>query len=177
MDNRLLGLLACLMTIAACAGEIDRTPVSPLKVDLGNVVATGTVSPVDGITSAGQPDETALRVFADSGYAAVIDLRTAGEDRGLDEQAIVEDLGMDYVQLPIGRDGISYENATALDELINSYKAPVLVHCGSANRVGALLALRASQKGASDEAAIEIGKRGGLTGLEPKVREALESGS
>lgn len=173
MNKILPGFLACLVALAACAADIDRVPASPLKVDLGTVVAAGTVSPVDGITSAGQPDKAALKVFADSGYAAVIDLRTAGEDRGMDEQAVVEELGMDYVPLPIGRDGISFENAATLDELIKSYKAPVLVHCGSANRVGALLALRASQKGASDEAALETGRRGGLTGLEPQVREAL----
>jgi hypothetical protein len=35
------------------------------------------------------------------------------------------------------------------------------------------LALRASLDGADDEAAIEIGKIGGLTRLEPKVREVL----
>ena len=141
--------------------------------NLAEVVAAGTVAPVNGITSAGQPDEAALRVFADSGYAAVIDLRTAGEDRGLDERAVVEELGMEYVSLPVGRDGIIFENAQALDELIAGYDKPVLLHCGSANRVGALLALRESMKGADDEAALDAGREGGLTGLEGKVREAL----
>lgn len=175
MKRILLGTVAYLFVLSACAGDIAAVPPSPLKVDLDNVVAIGTVSPVDGITSAGQPDEAALRVFAESGYAAVIDLRTAGEDRGLDEQAVVEGLGMDYVQLPIGRGGISFENAKALDQLISSYDEPVLVHCGSANRVGALLALRSSLDGANDEAAIALGKTGGLTRLEPDVRKALES--
>lgn len=174
MKKTLSVVIACLLTLSACANDIEAIPASPLTVDLGNVVETGLVAPVDGITSAGQPDEVAFKVFAENGYAAVIDLRTEGEDRGLDEQTVVEELGMDYVPLPIGRDGISFENAKALDKLISRYDAPVLVHCGSANRVGALLALRSSLAGADDEAAIEVGKEGGLTRLEPQVRKVLE---
>ena len=173
MNKVLLVLAASMLALSACADSIEAPPASPLKVDLQNVVETGAVRPVDGMTSAGQPDEAAFRVFADSGYAAVIDLRTEGESRGLDEPAVVEGLGMDYVSLPIGRDGISFENARQLDKLIRSYDGPVLVHCGSANRVGALLALRASLEGADDEAAIEAGVEGGLTRLEQTVRDVL----
>lgn len=173
MNKRLLAILGFLLVITACAGEPEISEASPLKVDLDAVVAAGVVTPVDGITAAGQPDEAALKVFAESGYAAVIDLRTAGESRGLDEPAVVEALGMDYLSLPIGRDGISFESAKSLDELISRYDAPVLVHCGSSNRVGALLALRASLEGADDEAALETGRVGGLKSLEGRVREVL----
>jgi len=48
-----------------------------------------------------------------------------------------------------------------------------LLHCGSGNRVGALLALLKSSQGASDEAALEYGISAGLTGLEPVVRARL----
>ncbi|MCP5089542.1 MAG: hypothetical protein GY949_01320 [Gammaproteobacteria bacterium] len=174
MKKILLGAVGCLFVLSACASDLEVEVASPLKVDLGNVVEIGAVAPVDGITSAGQPDEAALKVFAESGYAAVIDLRTEGEDRGLDEQAVVEGLGMDYVPLPISRDGITFENAKVLDKLISSYDEPVLVHCGSANRVGALLALRSSLEGADDEYAIALGKTGGLTRLEPQVRKVLD---
>lgn len=173
MKERLLAIAGFLLVIAACAGEPEIGPVSPLKADLDAVVAAGVVTPVDGITAAGQPDEASLKVFAESGYAAVIDLRTAGEARGIDEPAVVEALGMDYVSLPIGSDGISFANARSLDELIASYEGPVLVHCGSSNRVGALLALRASLAGADDEEALEIGRTGGLKSLEGRVVEAL----
>jgi uncharacterized protein (TIGR01244 family) len=173
MNRILLIIIGNLLALSACAGDIAVAPASPLKVDLNNVVETGVVRPVDGITAAGQPDETALAVFSNNGYVAVLDLRTAGEDRGLDEKAVVEGLGMDYVSFPIGRGGISFENAESLDKLIRSYDAPVLVHCASSNRVGALLALRASLGGADDAAAMEVGKQGGLTQLEPEVREVL----
>jgi uncharacterized protein (TIGR01244 family) len=173
MKNLLLGMVAYSWVLSACAGGVDVAPATPLKVDLEKVVESGVVKPVDGLTSAGQPDATAFKVFADNGYVAVVDLRTASEARGLDEQIVVEGLGMDYVLFPIERDDINYENARTLDTLINSYDGPVLVHCASANRVGALLALRASLDGADDAAALQVGKEGGLTRLEPKVREIL----
>ncbi len=173
MNRTLLIGISALVLLSGCASDADLANTAPLKVDLRAVVETGVVRPVDGISAAGQPDAAALKVFADSGYAAVVDLRTAGESRGLDEQAVVEELGMDYVSLPVGSDGISFENARMLDELISRYDAPVLLHCGSSNRVGALLALRASLDGADDEAAIQLGRQGGLTGLEPVVRKVL----
>lgn len=172
--KKVCSLLACgWVLLSACANDIEAVPALQSEMDRQKVDEIAVAQTLSGITSAGQPDEAAFKVFADSGYAAVIDLRTASEDRGLDEQNVVESLGMDYVSLPIGSDGISFENARALDKLLSGYNQPVLVHCASGNRVGALLALRASLKGADDETAIEAGKQGGLTGLEPIVREAL----
>lgn len=165
------------LAFAAVAGEPDLTPVTSLKVDLKQVVELGTVSSVDGITSAGQPDKAALEVFADVGYATVIDMRAEDEDRGFEEAAFVEDLGLHYVAFPIAsEEAISFENARKLDELLQEYPGPVLVHCASGNRVGALLALRASLDGADDEQALKLGREGGLTRLEDLVRKRLAEG-
>jgi uncharacterized protein (TIGR01244 family) len=167
--------MVCALALGAVADETDLRAVSSLKVDLDQVVELGTVSAVDGITAAGQPDAAALEVFADAGYATVIDLRGTGEDRGFDEAAVVEELGLHYVTLPIaGKDAISFDNARKLDGLLEEYPGPVLVHCASSNRVGALLALRASLDGADDETALALGREGGLTSLEGVVRERLD---
>ena len=130
--------------------------------------------PAVGITAAGQPGAQGLRELADDGYAAVIDLRTAGEDRGINEQGLVESLGMDYVSLPIaGRGAINLENARKLNEILDKYDEPVLVHCGSSNRVGALFALREKLNGANDEDALNFGKSAGMTSLESTVKTKL----
>ncbi len=130
--------------------------------------------PADGITAAGQPKENGLKDLAEDGYVAVIDHRTAGEDRGMDEQGIVENLGMEYVSLPIaGRDAINYENARKLDRILSKYDQPVLVHCGSSNRVGALLALREKMNGADDKDTLAFGRSAGMTSLEDTVRARL----
>jgi uncharacterized protein (TIGR01244 family) len=172
--NKLLVVLGLLcVSLYACGGEPG--PTDTLHVDVEDVVARATVTPVDGVTSSGQPDETAFEVFRDAGYVAVIDIRGEEEDRGMeDEQAVITRLGMDYVLMPVeGEEAINFENAAKLDELVASYDGPVLVHCGSGNRVGALLALRKSLDGASDEEAFAYGKEGGLTRLEDVVKEQL----
>lgn len=58
--------------------------------------------------------------------------------------------------------------------MIDQQDGPVLIHCGSGNRVGAMLALIESLDGADDEQAIAAGKEGGLTRLEDVVRARLQ---
>jgi uncharacterized protein (TIGR01244 family) len=132
---------------------------------------------LEGITSAGQPSQAALSAAAAAGYKSVIDLRAPNEDRGLDEKAAVESLGMSYVNLPVdGPPGVSYANASALDKLLAEAPKPVLVHCASGNRVGALLALRAKAHGADAAAALELGVAAGLGSLQPIVEQKLAAG-
>lgn len=167
-------LLAVMMSSVSLADE--QGPFAAMKVDLATVVSDGAVEPVDGISAAGQPDKAAFEVFANAGYKTVIDMRTEGEDRGLDEAAVVAELGMTYINMPVaGLDAISFDNARELDRLLSEVDGPVLLHCGSANRVGALLALRESLAGASDDDALEYGRAGGMTRLEKRVTEVLDS--
>jgi uncharacterized protein (TIGR01244 family) len=157
------------MATTAMAGEMTE-----IHVDLETLKTSQDLSPVNGLTSSGQPDAEQLALFAEAGYVAVVDLRGESENRGLDEAAEVESLGLDYVNLPVsGADSISWENANKLDEILSSYDGPVLVHCGSGNRVGALLALSKSKSGADDEEAVAYGRAAGMTGLEPVVRTRL----
>lgn len=171
---RKFAFLAALAWITACADEEPTTQVPRVHIDVATVSSARDVAPVDGIRSAGQPDAGQFKVFADAGYVAVIDIRGPDEDRGLDEVKVLEDLGLEYVRMPVvGDEAINYDNARALDELLARYDEPVLVHCGSGNRVGALLALRESLEGASDEEALEYGKDAGLSRLETVVRQRL----
>lgn len=160
----------CLVQVQAQAPVPDT-----LKVQIDDVVAADSVIPVDGISVSGQPNEEALSVFAASGYTTVIDLRGAQENRGFDEEAAVEAAGLDYVQLPIESAAqINYATAAELTRLIEASEGPVLLHCGSGNRVGALLALAKRQEGANVEESISYGKEGGLTRLRGVVEERLQ---
>jgi uncharacterized protein (TIGR01244 family) len=172
MMRRYAVLLLMAVTSLAAA---DQHPAGPVKVDLEQVVAAGQVRPVNGITAAGQPDERAFSVFADSGYVVVIDMRTAEEDRGLDEPATVSALGMEYVPFPIDRDDITLDKASEFDALLAGYEGPVLVHCASSNRVGALFALREFLDSGDAARALEVGRDAGMTRLEKTVRKVLES--
>ena len=145
-----------------------------IHVDIDEVGSSQDLHPVDGITSSGQPDEREFALFAEAGYVAVVDLRGLAENRGMDEGAVLDQLGLEYVVLPLSSpEAISFENAAKLDQILAGYDGPVLVHCGSGNRVGALLALSKSLQGADNDAALEYGRSAGMTGLEPVVRSRL----
>ena len=131
--------------------------------------------PLENVTTGGQPDVAALESLADTGYAAIIDLRRPEEARGIDEQAEVERLGMSYVSIPVdGANGVTYENAELLNQILGETEGPVLIHCGSGNRAGALLSLREKLNGADNETALAVGRAGSLTGLESVVIERLQ---
>jgi len=167
----LLAFLLLAFTANANEGE------QSIHVDLDDVIAAGKVESVDGMTSSGQPDEEALKVFADSGYTVVIDMRGSDEDRGMDDyDRVVEATGMQYLGFPVvGVEQISFETAAKLDVVLQGIDGPVLIHCASGNRVGAVLALRQSLNGAADEESLEFGRDAGMTRFEPRVREVLES--
>ena len=132
--------------------------------------------PHDKLVTAGQPSPDHLAQLAVQGVKAVINLRPSAENAGYDELAVTARLGLHYVVVPTtaNADGITFENAAILDKAIAEAQAtvgdaPMLIHCASSNRVGALLALRASAAGASKEDAMAVGRAAGLVALAPLV--------
>ena len=127
-----------------------------------------------GLYVGGQPDPAQLQALASQGVTTVIDLRSADEDRGYAEAARVQALGLRYVSLPIaGAGAITPANARAVQQALDTSEGPVLLHCASGNRVGALLALLAHERGLDEEAAIAEGRAAGLGSLEPTVRAQI----
>jgi uncharacterized protein (TIGR01244 family) len=171
MQKLRLGLLVGLFMVFI---TISAEEVTLIHVDIATVTSSAELVPVDGIRSSGQPDAAAFELLVEAGYVAVVDMRGQNENRGLDQGALLEQLDLGYITLPLtSPDAINFENAAALEEILAGIDGPVLLHCGSGNRVGALLALMKSKQGASDEDAIAYGRAAGLTGLEPVVRARL----
>jgi len=107
----------------------------------------------------------------------VISLRT-DEEPGFEwERETVEDLGMRYVQIPVtGASGLTRENVERIDAALSEAleAGSVLLHCGSGNRIGAVLALReAWLRDVDAGAALDHGLASGLTKLESATRELL----
>jgi uncharacterized protein (TIGR01244 family) len=160
-------LILILTTALFAAGAIAEDNGSDSVVFIhADELSAGNVAPLDvRFVASGQ---------ADAGFVAVVDLRTGKEDRGLDEQATINRLGMAYASLPIdGASDTTFENAAVLDRILENYEGRVLLHCGSGNRVGALFALREKLHGASSDDALAVGKAAGLTRLESVVKERL----
>ena len=170
-----LVVIFCILALAGGVAPASETTETITKIDTAQMLKDPGVLPASGIVTSGQPDEAAFRKFAGAGYTTVIDMRAADEDRGLkDEQRLIEALGMTYVLFPIaGKEDISFEKAAALDKILDGIDGPVLVHCASGNRVGALFALRAKNNGATSADAMLVGKAAGMTRLTKLVQERL----
>lgn len=129
----------------------------------------------EGVVSAGQPSPAQLKNAAGAGVKTIVNL--CGEDEcSWDEADLVKSLGMRYVNIPVcGAPDVNMESARRLHAVVDdAANYPMVVHCGSGNRVGALFALRAfEQEGCDLEKAIEKGKLAGLAMLEPHVRKCL----
>lgn len=96
--------------------------------------------PLPGVATAGQPGSDQLRAIAAAGYRAVLDLRAPGETRGYDEVAVARQAGLRYENLPVTAATLKdadFDRVRAF--LSDESNVPLLVHCASANRVGALL--------------------------------------
>lgn len=137
-------------------------------------------APLPGVLTGGQPDAEQLAALAAAGFRTVVDLRRSGEPYPRrEEEAALQALGLDYVSIPLGGpEDLTEANARALAAVLAGEEAyPVVIHCASGNRVGALLALKAAWvDGAPPEEALELGLAAGLTRLEPAVRKLLELG-
>lgn len=190
-----IGLL-CLMAVPATAQAGSDLNVdnnvnnnvnkSDLKIEsktdvegdiLKNIDAVNLMQPEPMAYTSGQPTKEQLQAMAESGIKHVINLRPDSE-MDWDERQYVESLGMTYAVLPIASAAdLTVDNAAALDELLTQTSGePVLVHCASGNRVGAVIAIREGKlKNQSLEQAIETGKEWGLTKMEPQTREALSA--
>ncbi|WP_312786875.1 protein tyrosine phosphatase family protein [Stenotrophomonas indicatrix] len=128
-----------------------------------------------GLYAGGQPTAAQLRELAAQGVRTVIDLRQPDEDRGFDETREAEALGLRYVRIPVaGAEGLDAANLRAVHQALQQSQGPVLLHCASGNRAGAVLGLvNARYEHASPEQALQLGQRAGLKSLEAATRERL----
>ena len=132
--------------------------------------------PTPDLLTAGQPTPADFEALAAAGLKHVINLRPTTEDAGFDEAALAAKLGLSYTLVAVAGPGdLDLAHTKELDAaLAKASSGPVLVHCASSNRVGALLALRAGWlQGKSTEEALAVGRAGGLTKMEPAVQQLL----
>lgn len=97
-------------------------------------------SPLPGIVTAGQPSAAQFEELAQSGVKTVIDLRPPEEPRGFDEPATARAAGLAYHNIPVSAATLGDAQFDEFRRLAGAERdGTLLVHCATANRVGALL--------------------------------------
>jgi len=152
--------------------EAAGTPTEATDAEPAELLRNGK-APLDGHLTGGQPTAEQFETLAGLGYKTIINLRGVDEN-GSTDPALVESLGMTYVSIPISGADVGEENAHKLAEVLENAEYPVVTHCASGNRVGALYALKAFYvDGMSPEEALALGQAAGVTRLEPVIRQQL----
>lgn len=185
MDSPRFRWLLCLCLAAnlsaACRSSDNDDPKSQTvkeQKDAIMVAIPNAKQPLENVISGGQPSEAQLKEAKDKGIKTVINLRSNKEkDAYAFEEESLKSLGLGYVHIPVqGLAGITQANMEALSKALDESPKPILLHCASGNRVGALFALKAVMKDKKSEAeAMEIGKAAGMTKLEEPVREIIQA--
>jgi protein tyrosine phosphatase (PTP) superfamily phosphohydrolase (DUF442 family) len=120
------------------------------------------------VITGGQPNAQQLRALREAGGGIVLDIRDTMESRPVDESSLVQQLGMEYVNIPV-RAG-SLDDATLeriLAVLRGAGERTVFFHCGSGNRVGgALIPYFMLDQGMEEEDAVDQAMRVGLRSAE-----------
>ena len=131
--------------------------------------------PANGPICAGQLSPDQMDGLKAAGVGSFVSLRLADEKGAGWEEDHASAAGIEFHRMPVaGKAGVTKEAALELAKVLESATQPVVLYCGSSNRVGALLALKGEQlDGMSAEEALAYGKSAGVTGLEAHLKEQL----
>lgn len=132
--------------------------------------------PEPGMMAAGQPTGEQIQLLAEEGYKTVVDLRLPAEPRGFDEPEAVRQNGMAYENIPVNPESLDPAGLDRFFEVMKKAEQPVLIHCGSSNRVGAFLyAWWVLKKGVPASEALEKARAAGLQPpLAVKIQKLVE---
>lgn len=152
--------LAFVVAVSGSAGAMEVQ-----KADIPGVTNFSRVDATIGC--AGATPAAAMPAIKKLGYVSVLNLRTAGEPGAQIEEgrAAAEAAGLKYVHLPFDGQNPDPKIVEAfLAAVSDPASQPVYIHCGSANRVGALWMIkRVLQDGWELEKARAEAKAIGLT--------------
>ena len=168
-------LLACLVHFNVSCGQEAAPKISLAGAELGS---TPNVHRFGSTVLCGQPSSEDFAEAKKRGIKTVVTLRRNGE-LNWDEKQVVDDLGLEFIRLSFsGPDSLTDDIfGRSLQVLSDKQKAPLMLHCGSANRVGAIwLVHRVINDGVPLDQAVKEAKVVGLRtpGYEEKARQYIK---
>jgi len=144
------------LLIAYCSAAAS----PPESVDPSLIVNYRVSAP--GVATAGLITPQGMTQLKALGFRTILNLRTEQEG-AKDEEAAVKAHGLRYEWVPVTAASLSLEDVKKVEKVLEDPNAaPVLFHCASANRVGAIWAILLVQRGNPLETALEKGREIGL---------------
>ncbi|MBC6951226.1 hypothetical protein DWB58_25145 [candidate division KSB1 bacterium] len=178
MKKLVFPLLITLFVIKASAQEKDSNNANrlvqieaALKSEVPRVLCLN-----ENIATGGQPKSAAFAKLASNGYRSVLTLRTDKENVDLKkDRELTEAAGMRYIQIPVVTAAPDPKHVEEFIKTVQDKKNyPMLIYCGSANRVAAFwMIYRVVAEGWAEEKAMEEAVKIGLT--RPELKAFVQS--
>jgi uncharacterized protein (TIGR01244 family) len=129
------------------------------------------------VANAGLLQKGGLEELKSLGFKLIVDLR-GKDEKGVPEDAeLARELNIAYANIPVVDRAPTWGQVDALVPLIHDKKNyPMIIHCVSSNRSGAIWAMYRYRVGVDALTALEEGRATGLESREPAVRKALKLG-
>ncbi len=183
-------LLVALVLIASGCGRSEVVSPDPIPEDVqpaeiqieavteAQLGSTPNLHRSGSIWLAGQPTPEDLATAKSEGVQTVITLRQDGEI-DWDEAAAAQQIGLEFVSIPFrGAENLTDEIFNEVRQILEqSSQKPVLLHCATANRVGAVwLPYRVLDQGVELEQAIQEAREVGLRdeAYEQRARDYIQ---
>ncbi|MXS86413.1 hypothetical protein ABO04_11080 [Nitrosomonas sp. HPC101] len=114
------------------------------------------------IATSGALAQDSIRELAKHSFNTVIDLRVESEGTPSEKKA-VEAAGMTYINIPVTNDGVNESQLTAFKRALEQASPPILIHCATGNRAGAMWTAYRLNEGVSPEIAFKEGRAAGMS--------------
>ncbi len=150
--------------LALIAAQVTAQDAATAQVKDSSLGKTNNVHACGSLFLAGQPTKNDVEVIKQRGIKRVITLRQ-GREVDWDEGAQFEAAGIEFAAIPFGAPETLTDDvfANVRRQLQESAKQPTLLHCGSANRVGAVwMVYRVLDQGVELDVAMKEAKVVGL---------------
>lgn len=174
-DRPLLTATCVALALSLMAADAPRAYAAGAEAPFGDKVSAAVTNynrtrPTIG--TAGVLKEGAVAELKALGFATILDLR--GPDEGTAaEKAAVEAAGLRYLNIPVTAQAPTDAQVADFTRIVeDSGNKPLLIHCHTANRVGAMWTLYRARKGVPFAIAVEEGR---TIGLQPSRENAVRA--
>ncbi|MEQ3624203.1 MAG: sulfur transferase domain-containing protein [Celeribacter sp.] len=125
------------------------------------------------------PDADTLQDAARQGYRSIVNFKTDVEKQDVtpaEEKRLAEDAGLAYLHHPVAPEALDGELVDAFRRKLADLPRPVLLHCASGKRAGAmtLMAIGAT-RGLDGDETLELGKQQGLDLTDEQIGQFVKS--
>ncbi|MEQ6884216.1 protein tyrosine phosphatase family protein [Salicola sp. Rm-C-2C1-2] len=161
-------------------GQPFDTSIDAGMAPFGDVMTNAVANynrPSPYIGTGGRVSAGAMPELKQMGFRTVVSLLTPEEGLS-DEREAAGDAGLGFHGISVSGGPPTADQVDEFARIVSEQgNYPILMHCASGNRAGAMWALYRHQVGVSAEIALEEGRAVGLDSLEPGVRERLGLGA